>query len=239
MSNLKFLILLPYYNRPNIVKKTILSIKNSKYNNWEWSFIDDNSEINGENIVRNIFDNDEIKKVKFYNTNDTLDNKILRGSVFGKFMNDAIYESDADIGIFLCDDDLLHPEYLNNLKNFYINNTNIQYAYSYLDFYSPIDNDPDFDNYYNQRNFLNNISGPINPCRNIDASQITWRLSCNKEDNIWFPYPQTRDLDLSLLEQLYTKYGNCYPTNFIGQIKGVYYDQLCNRPYDFYTIKEQ
>jgi glycosyltransferase involved in cell wall biosynthesis len=118
----KILILLFYYNRPNLVKIALNSIKIHNYNNWEIAFIDDGSEEPGEPIVREIL-SEHLDKIKFYNTNDSIDIKMLRskehGSIFGKYAQQAVEESDADIVMMLCDDDALYPEYFNNLNKYF------------------------------------------------------------------------------------------------------------------------
>lgn len=65
MNDLTILILLFYYNRPELVKNALFSIKNNNYVNWKLAFIDDGSLINGEKIVRSIFNENEINKCVF------------------------------------------------------------------------------------------------------------------------------------------------------------------------------
>jgi len=230
MGKFKFLILLFYYDRPRLVLNTLDSISKLNYDNYEVAFIDDGSLVEGEDIVIKDF-SDLLGKTKFYYINTSVDEKIKNGgSIFGSYANEAIKNSDADIGIMLCDDDALTPDYLINLNLFFNRNPNINYCYSNLLFYNPeIESYKDFSIDSDSRSFLNNENTPINPCRKIDMSQVAWKLNCNKEYNIWFPFPQTMDLDLSLFTQLYEKFGNCMPTNFYGQVKGVFSGQLGNR----------
>src|SRR5258706_11440151 len=66
---LKIQILLMYYDRPNIVKNALNSIKEMNYDNWELVFLDDGSVTSGESIVKDIL-KDSLHKVRFFNTND-------------------------------------------------------------------------------------------------------------------------------------------------------------------------
>lgn len=234
MNQLKILILMSYYNRPILVKNSLNSIikANDYHQNWELLFGDDNSKISGEPIAREIL-KDHLNKVNFVNSNISLEEKLENGITIGKFANEAIKKSDADIGIILCDDDELHPEYLRNLNLFFQNNINIDYCYSKIIIFNPLINDTstidyNIDNKYNMHN------GPINPVGRIDASQVAWRLSCCKEKNAWFSEttkfvdgkPWTRDTDRAFFENLFEKCGECYPTNFISQYKGIHDYQL-------------
>ena len=118
-KDLKFLIIFFYYNRPDMVRNALNSINKLTYKNFEIAFIDDGSEVKGEPIVRSILKPSFLKKVNFIDTNDTVEDKINReGSEIGKYANEAIKESDADIVLMLCDDDAMVPDYLNSLNRF-------------------------------------------------------------------------------------------------------------------------
>ena len=118
----KILVLLFYYNRPNLVKIALKSILEHSYSNWEIAFIDDASEIPGKTIVEELL-KEHLNKIKFYNTNDSIENKLSRGqehgSIFGKYAQIAVEESDADYVLMLCDDDALYPGYLENLNKYF------------------------------------------------------------------------------------------------------------------------
>ena len=89
-KELKFLILLFYYNRPKMVLNALNSINKLSYKKFEVAFIDDGSDNPGEPIVRETLKPSFLKKVTFYNTNDTVKAKIERGgSNFGKLANEV------------------------------------------------------------------------------------------------------------------------------------------------------
>lgn len=219
----RILILLFYYNRPNLVKVALNSIKNNNYNNWELAFIDDGSEVEGKPIVEEIL-SDYIDNIKFYNTNDSIVDKLNRnkeeGSIFGKYAQQAIEESNADLVLMLCDDDALYPEYLNNLNKYFKDHPDEKYVYSHIHTYDPVlikleDNPPYEDHHLNK-------DWPLNPFFNIDMSQVSWRRQEFIDNDIKFPYPMTVNLDALIFSQMHNKFGDCKFSGFIGQYKAIY-----------------
>lgn len=230
----KILILLFYYERPNLVRIALNSIKTHNYKNWEIGFIDDGSETPGEPIVREIL-KDHLDKIRFYNTNDTIQTKIERnkehGSIFGKLAQEAINDSNSDYVVMLCDDDALYPEYFNNLNTYFNDHPDEKYVYSHIHTYDPIltklEDNPPYEFHH-----LNKTE-PINPYFNIDMSQVSWRRKSFVDANIKFPYPMTANLDSVIFNQMFNKFGPCKFSGFIGEYKGMYKggfrDQLSHR----------
>lgn len=225
----KIQILLFYYERPKFILNALNSIKKEKYKNWEVHFIDDGS-VNspGKPIVESIFNAEELSKTFFYNTNDSKEEKLKRGaSIFGKFANEAMINSTADISIMLCDDDAIYPNYFEYLNAFYSINVNINYAYSHVCVFDPfVEN---IENVPVRPHSLNAYFQPINPQNHVDASQVSWRRKAAIENNIWFPYPKTYNLDADLYIQMFNKLGPCYYTSFFSQYKAFHFDQLGNK----------
>jgi glycosyltransferase involved in cell wall biosynthesis len=230
----KILILLFYYNRPNLVKIALNSIKIHNYNNWEIAFIDDGSEEPGEPIVREIL-NEHLDKIKFYNTNDSIDIKMLRskehGSIFGKYAQQAVEESDADIVMMLCDDDALYPEYFNNLNKYFQLHPDEKYVYSHIHTYDPmltkLEDNPPYEHHHLNKDW------PLNPHFNIDMSQVAWRRQAFIDSGIKFPYPMTANLDAVVYNQMHNHFGDCKFSGFFSEykamFKGGYNDQLSHR----------
>ena len=226
----KIQILLFYFERPKFILNALNSIKEQDYENWELHFIDDGSVGSpGRPIVESLFTPAELEKTVFYNTGDSVDVKLARGgSIFGKFANDAMYNSSADITIMLCDDDALFPGYLSNLNEYFLKNGNINYAYSHVCVFNPfVEEIRDVDTIRDW--FLNAHTQPIFPTNKVDASQVAWRRKETTEANIEFPYPQTINLDASLYLKLYSNFGPCPFTGFVSQYKAVHRDQLGNK----------
>jgi glycosyltransferase involved in cell wall biosynthesis len=235
MDKLKFLIILIYYKRPTIVLNALESIKNLSYNNWQLDFIDDSgNEEFKETLLNYGLDN---SKVNYISINDSESNKISQGgSRHGAFMNNSIHNSDSDIIIVLCDDDALVNGYFEYLNEYYQLNPEVNWAYSKVLFF-----DPTKEHYTNSTSYprynhagstyhnLNKYENPINPHCKVDSSQVSFRTKVLKEGKIYYPSPQTRNLDAHIFEEICSKFGYCYPTFTYGQYKGAFKDQLGNR----------
>jgi len=234
---MKILILMAYCNRPKMVEIPLISIKNQSYKNWELAFVDDGSVMSGEEIVKTIL-SDDLEKIKFYNTHDTPEDKINNGgSMFGTFWNEALYDSDADIAIMLCDDDALYPEYLEKLVEYYSVNELVNYSYGHVSVFDP-NSFTNFESLSLNKNSPLNKTEEINPVCNVDASQVSWRINKVKENNIIFPAPKTTDLDAAIYNSMFFAFGNCTYNGTIAQYKGVHFDQMGNRNHDLYDIKD-
>jgi glycosyltransferase involved in cell wall biosynthesis len=229
MKNFKFLIILFYYNRPNLVKNSLYSLKNSTYKNWELHFIDDGSDINGKDLVCGIFD--DTSNITFYNSFDTLEDKIKRrgyqGSNMGKYAQESINKSTSDYGLFLCDDDMLIPNYLENLNKFYNLNPNKNYSYCHIKIYDPkkeIPSEP-----FKKISYKQNITKNTNPYYVLDISQVSFNVEEYKKENIRFPYPLTVNIDAEVFIQMYNKWGSIEYNGIDGQFKAIYDDNLMVR----------
>lgn len=231
----KILILCCYYNRPILVKNALRSIldANEKHSNWELLFGDDGSSVAGRPIVENIL-RDHLDKVTFENSGMKIEEKIQKGLLIGLYANNHMRQSNADIGLILCDDDELHPDYLMNLSNFFGNNPNVDYCYSFANIFNPLIQTSKSVSDKIQSNKYNNHGLSINPSGKVDASQVAWRLSCCKQKNIWFrestktnhEKPWVSDTDKNFFDKLYDVCGECKQTGFLGQFKGIHDYQL-------------
>jgi hypothetical protein len=160
------------------------------------------------------------------------DEKIkIGGSIFGKYVNDAIQTTDADIIILICDDDALFPDCMENLNKFYTENPDKMWGYSHVKFFNPEkqhyseSTDVPSDRTFNTSN-LNDYTSPIQPSCKVDSSQVSFRKNAFTQTNLWYPYPHTKDLDRNVFEKLYEKIGLCHFTNCYGQYKGWFANQL-------------
>ena len=235
---MKILILMAYYNRPEMVKLSIQSILNQSHLDWELAFVDDGSEIPGEPIVREILF-EHLDKVKFYNTNHSVEQKLVQGgSMFGSMWNDAMYNTNADIGIMLCDDDALAPEYLAGLNDYYSNHNEVNYSYGHISPFSP-KNYKDIKDVPLTLAFHLNHTVPIDPYCKVDASQVSWRIKPVIEHSIKFIYPKTTDLDANFYRLLYNSFSDCIFNNLVAQHKGWHSDQMGKRSEDLYSVKDK
>jgi glycosyltransferase involved in cell wall biosynthesis len=230
MNNLKFELIIAYYKRPKIVLNALESILKTSYDNWHLTFVDDSGDDSFKETFLNFgLDKSKINYVPILMSDDE---KIkIGGSIFGKYVNDAIQNTDADIIILICDDDALFPDYLENLNKFYTENSDIMWGYSHVKFFNPEtqhyleSTDVPSDKTFNTSN-LNNYTSPIQPSCRVDSSQVSFRKEAFTQTKLWYPYPHTKDLDRNVFEKLYKKIGLCYFTNCYGQYKGWFENQL-------------
>jgi hypothetical protein len=230
---MKFLILLFYYERPDLLKNAISSVKASMYDNWDLCVIDDGTKFSAFNIINECFSRDEriLHKITYVQTFDGEEQKKARGgSQFGEYANSAIRTSDADIVLMLCDDDLLKPDYMKQLNEFYVSNPNVKYSYSHLDFYDPTLGLPGENNSVSDEytKFLIRNTQAINPVRRVDSSQVSWRRKKWMDDEILFPCPRTSNLDEVIYGHMYVAWGECVFNGIIAQWKGIHDGQLIN-----------
>ncbi len=227
---MKFLILLPYYNRPNLVKNALKSIikANSYYDNWKLAFIDDGSNPPARSLVEETF-KDFPKKVKYYNTKMSKNDKIEKGCFVGAFLNTAMLKIDADICVLLNDDDELVPDSLYKLNTFFENNDAMS-CWSKVHIYNP---------YFEKSEEVNNVvgpynqwEGPIEPFNRVEGCQVAWRKECFTKHYVKFEYPCTGNHDAYFLQELYRKTGPCAFSGIVSQYKALHANQLSRRAFD-------
>lgn len=232
-NSIKFLVLVFYYERPELLENALFSVKKSTYKNWEMCVIDDGINFPALPIINKCFSLEERieHKISYVQTFDTEERKASRGgSQFGEYANASIKTSDADIVLMLCDDDLLKDDYLEKLKDFYQDRPDVKYSYSHLDFYDPTIGLPTENNKVSDHYtvYLNSKEHPINPTRELDSSQVSWRRKNWMDSGIQFPSPRTSNLDEVIYEHMYSAWGNCPFNSIISQYKGIHKGQLIN-----------
>jgi len=234
MEQKLILILLTYFNRPKLVRNTLNSIlkANVNHQNWKLIFGDDGSPIPGEPIVREIL-SDHIHQVEFIRKETTLDEKIAKGISLGKYANDILKETNAEIAVPLNDDDQLHPEYLSNLNYYLTECPDVLYCYSNIHLYNPLTQKAE--DVTCLKGPYNSYTEPMNLYGKCDASQVAWRVSCNTELGAWFSestasgnpkMPWATNTDAEFFNQLYEKCGPAYYSGFVSQYKGIHDYQL-------------
>jgi len=221
---MKFLIVLAYCDRPNMVRFAIDSLKAQTYQDFEVAIIDD-STVAPISIA--LSKGIPTQNGSVYVINDTIDDKISQGgSRHGEFINKAINNSDADIVLMLCDDDALIPHTLEKLNEFYVNNPEISYSYGHVLTFNPVEakNYGTIKGRYGSS--LNSYDRPINAFCRVDSSQVSWRMDKYRDANIAFPYPMTAALDASVFQQMFDRLGACHFNKQFVQYKGIFPDQL-------------
>ena len=230
MKKLKFEILLTYYKRPSIVLNALDSILKSSYDNWHLTFIDDSGDNSFESVINSFgFDSSKFSYVAIMMSDEE---KIKIGdSIHGKYMNDAIINSDADILLPMNDDDALVHDYMEKLNEYYNLNESTVWSYCHLNYYNPyIENYTESKPYYSETllnyAYLNLNTESLNPYMCKDLSQVTFRIKSLIEKNFLYPHPTTHDLDAYMFYDFHNEWGLCPFNGLIGQHKGWHNEQL-------------
>ena len=229
----KLLMLLVYYERPELVKNALNSIKELDYENWELAFIDDASQTPGEPIARSILSERELAKTTFYRCEDSVGQKMAQGgSRHGQYMNEAIINSDAEYFVIICDDDAIRPTYFKELDAVLAQKA-YPYMYSKVMFFNPTrqsykDATEQATESFAGSTYSINHEHPLRPICMIDGSQLVCNVQCFKDKQVAFPFPRTRMLDAAIYQQLYDLYGDCYPTKLFGLYKAAFAEQMGN-----------
>lgn len=218
-----------YYNRPLFFRKCLQSVIEAgfQHENWELAIGDDGSPHPADAVVKEVMPHHS-PRVTVYNTNATREEKVLGIYRLGAVANQAIRESRADIGIFLCDDDLICPNYFRELDEFYRTNPKAMYGYCNLGIYNPVKPAGVF----HADKYNKDVDNPVNQ---LDASQVSFRLECFRSHGVSFPEQSSlvENLDAAVLRQMYEKFGKPTRLPFIGQHKGVHdYQMMWNKKKD-------
>lgn len=228
----KFLIILLYYDRPNMVKNALNSIKHLDYDNWELAFIDDGSKVCGEPVVRSMLP-EYLDRIKFFRLNDTIEDKEKNEARYGSCMNQAIDESDADIVVVVCDDDALVSNYLTNLNNFFNNFPEELWAYCHVIEYNP-ETETAGPHLPIKISALNHNRIPVMPACILDSSQVVFKRQLFIDGTVRWPSPRSSCLDAVVFEKIQHIKGPCPWAGCYGQYKGIYPDQHGKRNVEMY-----
>lgn len=206
------MVILTYFNRPNMVRNALYSIAASTSDNWHVAFHDDGSNTPGEPIARQII---EEGKITFYR-NDTKPEQGNIGQCINKILQTNMH---CDVAVLLADDDALHPDYLFKLDMFFSKNPNAYYASCYVSHFNPMK-----ETYFTAlKNFKPSFRTMNNS--NISGGQIAWTLDANKYLGVWFPEKGIKDYDKRFIEKVRAT-GSVWETGEYGQFKGIHARQL-------------
>ena len=184
---MKFSIILPTFNRAQMIHNAIESVLNQTYKNWELVIIDDGSTDNTKEIVNNFQKED--KRIK-YIFQENKERSAAR--------NNGVNHAQGEWICFLDSDDLYHITHLETFKHLIIKNKKISGLYFSGVSYGEYDNSSQ--NYLVKTNKLefvlfNTIGVP--------------RACCNKE--ILVKYKFDTEINLGEDKELWSRIVNEYP----------------------------
>lgn len=189
MTNPKFSIIIPTYNRANLISKTIESVLNQKYDNFEVIVVDDGSTDNTAEVIANFKD----KRIRYY-YKENEERAVARN--YGTRLSRGEYVS------FLDSDDIVYENYL--LK-----------ALEMIEKY----NKPEwFHLRYEIKDLSNNTTVKIAPLPKVANLKLIEgnHLSCinvflRKDIAEKHPFNETRDLLVSEDYELWLRLASRYP----------------------------
>lgn len=223
------LIVLVYFDRPNMVRYALESIRDLTTDRWHLAFIDDGSITPGQPIVQDVL-RDHADRTWFYLGNDSeAVKRAQNGSRHGEAMTAAIRDCPGDIVTILCDDDALIPDGLEKVLDWYTDNPEAMYSWSRVRTFDPFQGKPG-PHVPPRADGLNRHQGTISPSCMVDSSQVTFRASAVRDDGCHYPALGTCALDASMFEQLQERYGLCPANGIELQYKAEFDDQMGNRP---------
>ena len=211
MHQFPILVCLIYYDRPNLVQRSIYSLFNQTHNNFHIAGIDDSSKIPLKDVVNNIQTDSHFKNKFTFYRGDRLDDddKINHGSQLGNLINKAMLDFPNHIIVTLCDDDMLTLDYLSNLSSFYSNNININHSYCKYGLYDVKS--------MSAKQALLSVKANSNISSNPSCGvQFSWKI----HKDILCPENLFRNLDVLIRKNISNIYGNWSPNNIFVQIKG-------------------
>ncbi len=151
-------IVVPFFNRIELLKKTIQSILNQTYDNWELILVDDGSEEDIAPFLSELF----FDKIRLLRRE-----RMPKGG--STCRNIGAQESHAKFILFLDSDDLLAPWALEERLKFISNNTDAGlYIFEGLE----------FDNMHPQKNRLRTLHKMEDPLKGFLSFESVWQTSC-------------------------------------------------------------
>lgn len=233
------LILLLYYQRPEMVKHALRSVAQQTTDRWQLMVLDDSEPNFGHAKLLDAIKGEGLyhKAVVFKTGTHPSVRAHHGGSLVGQTMNAILDSTPCETAIMLCDDDALIPDYIENGQRYFEAHPSEVYAYCHVRIYDPTCEVPG--PHLPKRPYFTNREGAVYPSCAVDASQVMWRTKVNKDGMAMFPnFPQTKNLDAFFYHHLGQNYGPGNFMGFDGQYKGIFDDQLGTRK-DPYKVTVQ
>lgn len=242
LMNNEFLIILPYFNRPNMLREVLKTFNHMTYSNWHVALIDDGSDDDkkAQPILEELLDE---SRYTLYDSKDTIEGKRKRGhSLHAKYMNIALRESTADYALIISDDDGIHEHYLSDLDAYYKSNYDVFYSYCHIIPYDPMTELPNEETLARRkaeirttgkwRDFPSdswikvNHTAPVPPVDVLDSTQVSWHIKAALDRECLFNETYTANNDRDIFVKLYKHFGICNFNGCVGPYKGYHKNQL-------------
>lgn len=234
-------IVIPYLNRPNMLRKLLKSVKELTYKNWYVGITDDGSVMPMWDIVSEEMAEYQDRCYCLRIEDSVQKKKEQGGSRVGELVNKMAVLLETDITLVVADDDRLTHWGVAELVEWYAANPNVMHTYSNMIPFNPFIEEP-HESMKGRPHALNRFNTPINASCAVDGTQVTTR-SCvfgDRPDIVthyesWgkpmsyngVGYPPVRNYlwDECFFRTLSAAYGPCVPNPVYLQYKAFWPSQ--------------
>jgi spore maturation protein CgeD len=123
---LKISCILTSYNRPKGVREAVASVQRQTYPHWELIIVDDNSNEETKQVIRNLVSKDSRLKLIQSGVKDEDRHKTVR---YATCINLAIQHTTGDLVTYLTDDDIYYPQRFRRMVHVFHKNPHIHVVY--------------------------------------------------------------------------------------------------------------
>jgi spore maturation protein CgeD len=119
-------VILTSYNKPNTINKSIESVINQSFQDWELFIMDDNSNNATTQIIKRYLSD---PRIQYFNSN-IKDNERYKTTRYATLINEAIPKTKGKYITYLTDDNIFLPERFEMMVNYLNQHPNIDIVYS-------------------------------------------------------------------------------------------------------------
>lgn len=219
MGNLKVSVILNSYNRPKMIVDAINSVKNQTYDNWELLIIDDSSNKETiEAIKESIKDNDRCILLRS-GVQEQDRNKTTR---YATCINIGLQSASGELITYLTDDDIYYPQRLEKMVESF-SNPEISLVYDRQRVVR-------FNSCGTTELYIRNLIGITNSHRcEIDHNSIMHRKSCLEKTGPWDDNACNWGAGDAAFFITLNKYYSFYPVDYIGDEHRLWDDSIQGR----------
>ena len=201
-----------------MILDALQGIKNQTYKDFYVVVVDDGSNFDVVKTVYDILDEQQPMVRVCVLPKMSMKNRIWNNRQ-GWYLNEIVQGTNTDFFIINSDDDVMHPEYVEKSRQYFIDNPEAMYAYGPCrEFDRTKEETPNDDS-----QLVTDFKTPVSAAGVIDICQIIFRTKPfqDKDKGIMFPEGKFWNLDEMVLRQLEKIYGECAYFPHMTMYKGM------------------
>lgn len=200
------LVILQSYNRPTMIVDALEGIKNQTFKDFFVVVVDDGSDFDVMPIVYDILKEPTpvVRVCKLPKM--SMKNRIWNNRQ-GWYLNEIVQGTNADFFVINSDDDVMHPEYIEKTRQYFIDNPEVMYAYGPCREFDRTKGEKPND----ESQLVIDFKQPVSGKDVLDICQVAFRTKPfqDKEKALMFPEGKFWGLDGMVFRQLEKMYGKC------------------------------